>query len=376
VKPDNLLIVADSERDANLLYVTGRAITVPFIYLRLRGKCLAVVPDLELKRARRQLRQCEILSITAYQRRLKNSRRRWDGFAPVIREILREHRLKKVVVPGNFPLALARDLRNLKVKLKLQESPLFPSREFKTANEIKRISATLTMAEVGLAEGMLALRTAKVGRDRRLTYHNAPLTAEKLRAIIDTATLQAGGRPSSTVVACGRQSSDPNEWGHGPLRANEPIILDVAPKSRKTGYNAAITRTVVKGRASEAVRQLHNAVCRAQELAVTKLRAHSHAITLHRTLQRFFDKEGFSSHHRNGQFEGFIHGTGHGLGLELYEQPRIDAGSTDVILPSQVLALEPALYFRSHGGVRLEDVVQVTANGARNLTKFEKNLEV
>jgi Xaa-Pro aminopeptidase len=138
MKPDNMLIVADSERDANLLYATGRTITEPFIYLRLRGKNLAIVPDLELKRARRQLRQCEVLSISDYQRRLKNSRRRWDGFAPVIREILREHRLKKVVVPGDFPLALARDLRNLKVKLKLQETPLFPSREFKTANSVPR----------------------------------------------------------------------------------------------------------------------------------------------------------------------------------------------------------------------------------------------
>jgi Xaa-Pro aminopeptidase len=232
------------------------------------------------------------------------------------------------------------------------------------------------MAEVGLAEGLLALRTAKVGRDRHLTYRNAPLTAEKLRAVIDTATLQAGGRPSSTVVACGRQSADPNEWGHGPLRANEPIVLDVTPRSRKTGYHAAITRTVVKGRASEAVRQLHDVVCRAQDLAVANLRANSQAAVLHQTLQRFFDTEGYTSDHRDGQFEGFIHGTGHGLGLELYEQPRIDTGSKDVILPGQVLALEPGLYFRSCGGVRLEDLVLVTANGSRNLTKFEKSLEI
>jgi Xaa-Pro aminopeptidase len=376
MKPENLLIVGDSERDANLLYATGRAMSEPFIYLRLRGRNFAVLPDLELRRARRRLRDCEVLSISAYQRRLKSPPRRSDELAPVIREILREHRLKKVVVPGDFPLALARDLRNHNVKLKLQESPLFPNREFKTANEIKRISASLTMAEVGLSEGLLALRSAKIGRNRQLTYHNAPLTAEKLRAVIDTATLQAGGYPTSTIVACGRQSADPVETGQGPLRANEPIILSVAPRSRRTGYHAAITRTVVKGRPSETVRQHYRAVSQALDLAASQLRAHSCAGNVHLLLQRFFDQQGFTSRQRKGSLQRLVLCTGHGLGLDLHEKPTITTGSTDIILPGQVLALQPALYFRPQGGVRIEDILLVTSNGARNLTKFEKNLEI
>ena len=195
------------------------------------------------------------------------------GLAAVISLLMREKKLRKIFVPANFPYGLARELRNYKIKVRVKKGGIFPQREFKSPDEVKKISAALMMAEVGLAEGIQALKTSKIGRDRKLTYHGAPLTSEKLRAIIDTAIIQAGGMASHTIVAGGRQACDPHEKGHGPLRAHEPIILDVFPRSQKTGYFGDITRTVVKGRASETVRRLYDTVARGQEIGFEKIRS-------------------------------------------------------------------------------------------------------
>ena len=121
-----------------------------------------------------------------------------------------------------------------------------------------------------MAEGMEVLRRAKIGRDRKLIHHGVPLTSERLRAVIDCAILQASGLAANTIVAGGRQACDPHERGHGPLRANEPIIIDIFPRSQKTGYFGDITRTVVRGRASEAVRKLYDTVLRGQKIALRK----------------------------------------------------------------------------------------------------------
>src|SRR5687767_4861117 len=113
-------------------------------------------------------------------------------------------------------------------------------------------------------------------------YRNNPLTSEKLRGIINTAIVQAGGLAANTIVAGGTQACDPHERGHGKLRANEPIIIDVFPRSQKTGYFGDITRTVVKGRASEAVRKMYHTVTRGQELAFEKMEAGTPASEVHK----------------------------------------------------------------------------------------------
>ena len=154
-----------------------------------------------------------------------------------------------------------------------------------------------------------------------------PLTSEKLRAVIDTAILQAGGLASHTIVAGGKQGCDPHEAGYGPLRANEPIILDIFPRSQKTGYFGDITRTVVRGRASEAVRKLYDTVRQGQKLAFQKMRPGVPTAEVHRTVQEFFEREGYRTGRRNGRMEGFFHGTGHGLGLEIHEAPRVGPNS-------------------------------------------------
>jgi Xaa-Pro aminopeptidase len=375
-RPDNLLIVADSEHDANMLYAVGMFVPDPFIYLRLRGRACVVMSDLEIDRARQQVSHCRVLSLGDCQRALRAAGTRRPGCADVIVCLLRKKGVRSVTVPGNFPLGLARELLRLGIRTRPRPGMFFPEREQKSPAEVKKISAALIMAEVGMAEGIQALKLSRIGRDGRLIYHNAPLTSEKLRSVIDTAILQTCGLASRTIVAGGRQACDPHEMGYGPLRAHEPIILDIFPRSQKTGYFGDITRTVVKGRASEAVRALYDTVHRGQMLAFRKVRAGTPTAEVHKSVQTYFDQRGFRTGKHAGRMQGFFHGTGHGLGMEIHEAPRLSVNSPGLLKPGHVVTVEPGLYYPELGGVRLEDVALVTANGPRNLTRFEKVLEI
>ena len=371
-----LLIVADSERDANMLYAVGMFVPDPFIYLHSGGRPLMVMSDLEIDRARVQAPHCRVLSLTACQRKLRADGVKTASLPQVIRLILREKKIRRVLVPDDFPFGLAKDLKKLDIKLKPRRD-FFPRREIKSADEVKKISAALTMAEVGMAEGMEILRRAKINRDRMLIYNGIPLTSERLRAVIDCAILQARGLAANTIVAGGKQGCDPHERGYGPLRAHEPIIIDIFPRSQKTGYFGDITRTVVRGHASEGVRKLYATVLQGQKIAFGKIRASVKTADVHKAVQQFFVQQGYKTGRRNGRMEGFFHGTGHGLGLEIHEAPRVSMSSTEKLRSGQIVTVEPGLYYPDlGGGVRLEDVALVTSNGAKNLTRFEKVLEI
>jgi Xaa-Pro aminopeptidase len=378
MKRENLLLVADSEHCADMLYAVGMFVPDPFIYLRVNKRSFIVMSDLEIDRARQQAPHCRVLPLSSLQRQLRGNGRKPVGFAQIIRHLFRVCGIKKALVPHGFPLGLASDLRKLRVKLKpAPAGSLFPERQVKSAAEVKKISAALMMAEVGLAEGIQALKSCKIDRKRRLLYHHYPLTSEKLRTIIDTAIVQAGGHALNTIVAGGRQGCDPHERGHGLLRANEPIILDVFPRSQKTGYYGDITRTVVRGRASEGVRKLYHTIERSQEIGFEALRHNASARDVHQRIVEFFHREGYKTGRVKGRVQGFFHGTGHGVGLDVHEGPRLAQHSTDTLKAGHVVTVEPGLYYWDlGGGVRLEDMALVTTNGTRNLTKFEKLLEI
>jgi Xaa-Pro aminopeptidase len=375
-RPETLLIVADSERDANMLYATGLFVPDPFVYLKARGRPLIVMSDLEIDRARAQAPHCRVGSLNAYQQKLRARGIKRPGMAQVVHQILREKGIRHVTVPDDFPLGMATDLGRLGVRVKPRPGTFFPEREIKSAAEVRKISAALVMAEVGMAEAMQVLHRAKIGRDRKLIYHNLTLTSEKLRSVIDCAILQASGLAANTIVAGGRQACDPHERGYGPLHANELIIIDIFPRSQKTGYFGDITRTVVRGRASEAARKLYHTVFQGQKIAFNLIRAGTPTTDAHKAVQQFFEQQGYRTGRHHGRMAGFFHGTGHGLGLEIHEAPRLGATSTGRLQPGHVVTIEPGLYYPEIGGVRLEDVALVTTNGARNLTRFEKVLEI
>ena len=184
---------------------------------------------------------------------------------------------------------------------------------------------------------------------------------------------RAGGLPANTIVAGGDQACDPHERGSGPLKADSLIILDVFPRDAKSGYYGDLTRTVLRGRASEDQRRLWETVREGQALALKKMKPGVDGLSVHNEIKQLFTERGYPTEVRNGRHVGFFHGTGHGLGLEIHEVPRFQK---TVFKQGQVLTVEPGLYYPGIGGVRLEDVVVLTRTGIRMLSKIEKRLEI
>jgi Xaa-Pro aminopeptidase len=206
-----------------------------------------------------------------------------------------------------------------------------------------------------------------------LIWAKGRLTSEILRAEIDSSILRAGGLPANTIVVGGMQACDPHERGSGPLRPHELIILDIFPRDAKSGYFGDMTRTVVRGRAGEPQRRLWETVQRGQRMALRGMKPGASGQALHEKIKGFFAQEGYPTEQRNGRWVGFFHGTGHGLGLEIHEEPRF--GRT-IFEPGHVLTVEPGIYWPGVGGCRIEDVGVITATGVRKLSRFPQELEI
>jgi Xaa-Pro aminopeptidase len=224
-----------------------------------------------------------------------------------------------------------------------------------------------------LERGLEVLRQAKILRDQTLVWHKQVLTSEVLRGEIDAGVVRAGGLPAHTIVAGGDQACDPHERGSGPLRAHEAIILDIFPRHAATGFFGDLTRTVVKGRATEELQRLYAAVQQGKAWVMSQMKSGANGKKLHVDLVERFRHEGYPTELRDGRWVGFFHGTGHGLGLEIHEPPRFSAGK---FYAGLAITVEPGLYYPGVGGVRLEDVVIVQSRGVRNLTSVPEFLEI
>lgn len=290
-----------------------------------------------------------------------------------IATFLQQRRVRKAAVPYNFPLGLAAGLAKEGVTLVPSAGLFWSEREFKTEEELQLIRRAIRITEIGLARGIEVLQAAEIKAGKRLVWGGTALTSEKLRAEIDTAILHAGGTPANSIVAGGEQACDPHDRGSGPLKADSLIILDIFPRDARSGYFGDLTRTVVKGKASEAQRALWWAVFDAQKMALQKIRAGDSGGALQEEVSEFFRQKGYPAETRDGRWVGFFHGLGHGFGLEIHEQPRIARTKFKV---GHVLTVEPGLYFPGIGGVRIEDDGVVTEKGFKVLSKFPKKLEV
>ena len=372
-KSDTRLIVAASEHDPDMLYATRFFAPDAFIFLEEKGKRTLVLSDLEIDRARKQANADEFVSYSVLEREVQGKRKKAPPYEKVLSHFLRKRGVRSALVPANFPLGFAQELASSKIRLRTTNGLFWPAREAKSQEELKLMRRALSITESGLARAMEVLSAAKPGPGKKLAWSGKTLTSEILRAEIDSAVLRAGGLPANTIVAGGDQACDPHERGSGPLKADSLIILDIFPRDAKSGYFGDMTRTVVRGRASEAQRRLWETVRDGQALALKKMKPGVDGLKLHNEVRQFFTDRGFPTEVRDGRQVGFFHGTGHGLGLEIHEFPRFQK---TVFKRGQVLTVEPGLYYPGIGGARIEDVVVLTASGTRMLSRFEKRLEI
>lgn len=365
------LIIASSDHDADMLYATGFFVPDPFIFLQQGRRSTIVLSDLEIDRGRKEARVDKIVAYSDLSLKLKKGK---DAtFTEHVVAFLQERKIRRVAVPGSFPLGLATYLAKAGIKLVPQAGLFWPERERKTEAELKLLRNALVITEAGMARGIEVLRAAQIGPKKALRWGTKPLTSEILRAEIESAILRAGGVPANTIVAGGDQACDPHERGSGPLRADDLIILDIFPRSARTGYFGDLTRTVVRGRASDAQRRLWATCLEGQKRAFRAIKPGQPGKSVQDDVRQYFTDQGYPTERREGRWTGFFHGLGHGLGLEIHEVPRV---ATTTFTPGQVVTVEPGIYVSGLGGVRHEDVVAITKTGHRLLSRFPKPLEI
>ena len=367
------LIIAASEQDADLYYATRFLAPDPFPFFQIGTERIMMASDLELGRARTQAAVDTILPLKKYEDRA-SERVKPPTLIGAVDEALRERGVQQLLIPGNFPTEYADKLRSRGYALRVKEGIFFEERLVKSDVEIGWIDETQRWAEEAMEIAIQAIREAEI-RGNALYRAGEHLTSEGVRRLIQHALLDRDCFAEHTIVAGGEHGSDPHHEGTGPLLPHQPIVIDIFPRSSRTRYFADITRTVVRGRASSRVRQMYEAVLQAQAQALASIRHEADGAAIHQEVSVVFERLGFHTGEVNGRMQGFFHGTGHGLGLEIHEWPRIGKRGA-VLCAGNVVTVEPGLYYPGEGGVRIEDVVVVTETGCRNLTRFQKLLEI
>jgi Xaa-Pro aminopeptidase len=370
----NLLIIASSEKDADLYYATKFIAPDAFVFAKIRGKKYILVSDLEIDRAKKQACVEKVLSTSRLAAEYKQKYKKTCSFAELVLYFLKKQRVKSVLVPGDFPVRYYEPLKRTGLKIQYKKGLFFEERLTKNPAEITAITRALRATEKSAAEAIKVLKRSVIRKDK-LYFSGKILTSEMLRTIIHQTLLAEGCTGEHTIVSCGHHSIDPHDRGTGPLYAHQPIIMDIFPRSVSTLYYADFTRTVVRGKASPLLKKIYAAVKKGQDIAFKMIRHGVAAKKIHAAIQDEFTQLGFKTGVKTGRMQGFFHSTGHGLGLEIHEPPRIGPGD-DILKAGQVVTVEPGLYYKGVGGVRLEDVVVVTKKGCKNLTKFPRHLEI
>jgi Xaa-Pro aminopeptidase len=369
-----ILLVAASEGDANMLYAVGFFVPDPFIFFQHREKKFAVLSDLEIDRAKKQAHVHRVLSLSLYQRKLRQLGKP-VAMIDVLDLIFRERGIRSLIVPANFSALLSDQLRAKGFSVQIKRDPFWAERETKNRVEVAQITESLRIARLGLEAGIRMLKRTRTKRDGYLYLNGTRLTSEMLKTAVNTTIMAQGWLPSHTIISSGNQCVDPHHEGSGPIKADTSIIFDIFPRSQHNGYFGDLSRTVVRGRASDKLKEIYATVQAGQQIGYEQIRHGVNGKEVHQNILALFESRGFHTGRINGRMQGFFHGTGHGLGLDIHEPPRI--APVDAILRAgHVVTVEPGLYYLGIGGVRLEDVVVVTAKGNRNLTDCPQFLEI
>jgi len=361
--PLPLLFYADSYKFPDVFHVTRFLAPDPIIALEQDGEIVIVASSLEEGRARKESRATKVQNMEEFGlRELVASGLQGDDLtAAIIKRFLDQRGLSRVRVPPYFFLGLAENLRALGIEL-VVEPELRERRRAKRPDEIDALQATQVATEDAWAKGVDALRRATAKKD---------------------GTLELGCVSEGAIIAPGTQAADPHMLGSGPLHVGEAIVMDIFPQHRQTRYFADMTRTVSKGEPSAEIVKMYKVVMRAQDVGIKAVRAGVTGREVHELVEDVIWGAGYDTlrpgqqrSKNGGAPRGFIHSTGHGLGLEIHEAPSLGRTGTRPLVVGDVVTVEPGIYIPEIGGVRLEDTVVVSENGSRNLTRAPRQLVV
>jgi Xaa-Pro aminopeptidase len=368
------MMYAASEYDSNLYYAVKFSVPDPFPFFNIGGKTIILMSDLELSRAQKQAKVDEVVPYSDIQLQAKKQGVERPGVADVTACFLKRKKVREITVPYNFNLGLADALRQRGIRVFSKEEPFFEERVTKSTEEIRKITQSLRHTEAAIHKVENLLRASKVV-GKKIAYRGQWVTSELLKKVLNVSMMENNCIGSHTIVASGDQGCDPHQEGSGFIWANQSLVVDVFPRSADTFYYADITRTFVKGKPSPALKAQYEAVKTAQEKGIGMVAPGVNGKDVHKAIQADMESKGYMTERRMGTMVGFFHGTGHGLGLDVHEAPRVNA-SDHVLRKGEVITVEPGLYYPGVGAVRIEDLLVVTPKGHQNLTVYPKKFEI
>ncbi|EMA58988.1 M24 family metallopeptidase [Halorubrum kocurii] len=389
--PTDGYLIDASQDDANQLYLSGFTGPDPFLTLYADGEVHVLVGGLEYGRARKEAAADTVERHADYDYEYGGREARNDMYA----RFVREKGVESVSMPPRGPVGTADALRERGIDVAVDtDDRIREVRAVKTDEEVDAVrdaqranEAAMRAAEELIAEADVAGEDAPVeGGDASaddgevepgtLLYEGEPLTSERVTEEIEVTLLRHGCALDQTIVAGGAQAADPHDRGSGPLRANEAIIVDIFPRSKATKYNADMTRTFCVGEPSETLREWYDLTERALDAALDAVEPGATGEDVHAAACEVYEDAGEPTFRTDPETEtGFIHSTGHGVGLDVHESPRLASGGEE-LEPGHVITVEPGLYDPDVGGVRIEDIAVVTEDGYENLTAYPIEFEV
>ncbi|MFB6194909.1 MAG: M24 family metallopeptidase [Haloplanus sp.] len=373
---DGYLVDADGA-DSTQRYLSGFDAPDPYVTCYTPNGVHLLVSGLEYGRATKDADAATVARFSDYDFRDRVAKAgRVRGRASVVADFLADRDVASVAVPARFPLGTADGLRDEGVTVRVDDDDVVTRiRAVKTDEEVDHVRHTQRANEraMSAAESLIELSTVE---DGVLHRDGDPLTSEAVKREIELTLLHEGCALDETIVACGADAADPHDRGSGPLRADEPIVVDIFPRDKETRYHADMTRTFLKGEPDPTLREWFDLTDEARRAALDAVEPGVTGEEVHGAACDVYEDAGLPTLRTDpGAETGFIHGTGHGVGLDVHELPRV-APDGDELEPGNVITIEPGLYDPDVGGVRIEDLVVVTEDGHEDLTEYPVELVV
>jgi Xaa-Pro aminopeptidase len=376
--PD-VLMHADTYRSPELRHEVPIGIPDPFLYAEKDGTKHIAIGNMEIPR----LAALGLFELHPSEEFGSDDLLRSGlSYAEVRQEVsvraVKAFGITSAVVPETFPLWLADRLRADGVELTVDADFFDDRRRTKTAEELAGMRRAQRAAEAGMDAARDLLRRAKPNGSG-LVVDGEPLTVERVKAAMSQAFVAHGTTADDFIVAPGPQGAVGHDMGSGPIAAGVPIVIDIWPRDNESFMYCDMTRTFVVGDVPDDVREWHRLAKEALDRAISEIRDGADGRAIFDGTCEIFEAAGEPTQRTKqpGQTlsEGFFHGLGHGVGLEVHEQPGMGLASKKPLQAGDVVTVEPGCYRQGYGGVRLEDLVLVTKDGAENLTQYGYELE-
>ena len=359
------LIYDNTNNSQDLFYISKFKAPDPVIFFEIKNKKYLVLNDLEYERGCIEANVDYVLKINDFI-----SKNKKFSIITILNNILDKFKVKVLELPYNFPSYIYINLKK-NIKKNISENSIFYlDRLKKNDQEIKMIKKVMIDTEKVMKEIINIIKYSKL-KNNRLIHNSKTLTSEFLISFCQKELAKYSLTCPDCIIASGYQSSLPHHHGSGPIKPFTPIVIDIFPKSLISGYYGDITRTVCKGKPNNNLLEMYNIVLKGQNLGLKILKPRISGSKVHNEILNLFTNNGFKTNFDGDIPNGFIHSTGHGLGLDIHEPPRISKVS-EKMKQGYVVTVEPGLYYSKIGGIRIEDTVALTENGIKNLTKFPK----